>query len=248
MTALLHAELLKLRTTRTFVAITAIAVGISLLLVTLVSFLTEPTEESVLVDVFASDTSSFFILLLAVVGISGEWRHRTITSSLLAAPDRLRFLTAKTLAFAAAGVLLSLAITGAIVILGLALLTVQGLPTPEAAELAELTARNALVAALLGAFGVALGALARNQVVAVVGVLVLLFLVEPTVISLVPEVGRFGPFAGLPTALNGIPASDAGLGDEIDLLAPGLALLAMLAWIGTAFAAGAALLRHRDLN
>ena len=98
MTALLHAELLKLRTTRTFAALTAIAVGISLLIATLVSVLTEPSKASVLFDVFASDTSGFFILVLAVVGISGEWRHRTITSSLLAAPDRLRFLTSKTLA------------------------------------------------------------------------------------------------------------------------------------------------------
>jgi hypothetical protein len=46
----------------------------------------------------------------------------------------------------------------------------------------------------------------------------------------------------------GIPAEDAQLGDEINLLAPGLAALAMLAWIGAAFAAGAALLLRRDLQ
>ena len=101
MRALLRAELLKLRTTRTFVALTAVAVATSVLLVVLVSVLTEPSEEDVLVDVFTADTSSLFILLLAVIGISGEWRHRTITSSLLAAPDRLRFLAAKTVAFTA---------------------------------------------------------------------------------------------------------------------------------------------------
>jgi ABC-2 type transport system permease protein len=248
MNALLHAELIKLRTTRTFVAIAAIAVGIALLLVTLVSLLTEPTEESVVVDVFASDTSSFFILVLAVVGISGEWRHRTITSSLLAAPDRLRFLAAKTLAFATAGIVLSLAITVAITILGLALLTVRDLPTPEAGELVALAARNAMVAALLGAFGVTIGALVRSQVVAVVGVLVLQFLVESTLISLVPDVGRFGPFVGLPTGVLDLPPEAAGLGDEVELLAPGLAALAMLAWIGAVFAAAAALLRRRDLT
>jgi ABC-2 type transport system permease protein len=248
MTALLQAELLKLRTTRTFVAISATAVGISLLLVTLVSVLTEPTADSVLVDVFASDTSGFFILVLAVVGITGEWRHRTITSSLLAAPDRLRFLSAKTLAFAAAGVLMSLLIMAAVTILGLVLLTARDLPTPEAGELASLAARNAVVAALLGAFGVAIGGLVRNQVVAVVGVLVLTFVVEPTLIGLVPDVGRFGPFTALSTAAADIPASDAGLGDEVDLLAPGLAVLAMLAWIGAAFAAGSSLLRRRDLT
>ena len=94
---LFHAELLKLRTTRTFVALTAIGVATSLLIAVLVSILTEPTRGHVLTDVFASDTSSFFILVLAVIGITGEWRHRTITSSLLAAPDRVRFLAAKTI-------------------------------------------------------------------------------------------------------------------------------------------------------
>ena len=133
-------------------------------------------------------------------------------------------------------------------IVGLAILTVRDLPTPEAGELVSLAARNALVAALLGAFGVAIGALVRNQVVAVVGLLVLTFVVETTLVALVPEVARFGPFSALPTGVADIPAEDAGLGDEIQLLAPGPALLAMLAWIGAAFAAGAALLRRRDLE
>ena len=62
-----------------------------------------------------------------------------------------------------------------------------------------------------------------------------------------PEVGRFGPFSALPTSLTGIPAEDAGLG-EVVLLAPGLAGLVMLAWIGAAFAAGYALLRVRDVH
>ena len=63
MTALLKAELLKLRTTRTFIALTASAVGLSLLIVTLVCLLEEPTEESVLTDVFTADASGLFILI-----------------------------------------------------------------------------------------------------------------------------------------------------------------------------------------
>jgi hypothetical protein len=59
----------------------------------------------------------------------------------------------------------------------------------------------------------------------------------------VPEVARFGPFTALPTATADISAEDAGLGDDIELLAPGLAAVAMLAWIGAVFATGAALLR-----
>jgi ABC-2 type transport system permease protein len=247
MTALLRAEMLKLRTTRTFVALAGVTLGTSLLLAGLVCLLSEPTEESVLTDVFTSDTSSLFILLLGIVGIAGEWRHRTIASSLLAAPDRRRFLAAKTVAYAAAGLTLSLFVSMSVAVLGFALLSARDLPLPEAGELVAQWGHNALVAALLGALGVALGAVVRNQVVAIVGVLVLSFVAEPLVIDLVPAVGRFGPFVALPVAVQDIPASSVGL-EGVDLVAPGLALLAMLAWIGAVFGAGAALLRRRDLT
>ena len=246
MTAGLHAELLKLRTTRTFVALSAAAIATSVLLTGLVAFLTEPTAASVLDDVFASDTSGLFVMVLAVVGITGEWRHRTITSALLAAPHRLRFLAAKTLAYAAAGLLLSLVVSVAIAVTGYAVLLVRGLPTPEAGELLGLVARNATVSALTGAFGVGIGAIARNQVVAVVGVLLAAFAIEPAVLALAPDVGRFGPFVALPTAVLG-QADDAGLG-SLELFAPMAAAGLWLAWIGSAFAAGAAPLRIRDLD
>jgi ABC-2 type transport system permease protein len=247
MKPLLQAELIKLRTTRTFAGMAGAAIATSLLITVLVAVLTEPTEDSVLVDVFTSDLSSFFIFLLAIIGITGEWRHRTITSSLLAAPDRLRFLTAKTLAFAAAGALLSVAISVSVAIAGTVVLSLRDLPLPEAGELTAQLGRNALVAALTGGLAVGLGALVRNQVVAVVGLLLLGLLIEPMVTTLLPEVGRFGPFTALPTAVAGIPAEDAGLG-EVDLLAPGPAAMLMMAWIGAAFAAGYALLRGRDVH
>jgi ABC-2 type transport system permease protein len=247
MTALLRAELIKLRTTRTFVALSAVAVGTSLLICVLVSVLSEPTQESVLADVFTADTSGLFIVILAIVGITGEWRHRTITSSLLAAPARLRFLAAKTLAFAAAGLVLSLLISITVAIVGMVILSARDLPTPELGDLLGQILRNAASAALLGAFGLALGTLIRNQPVAIVGVLLLSFVVEPTVLALAPEVGRFAPFSALTAAIQDIPSENIGAGDA-NLLSPGLAALALLAWIAAAFAPGAALLLRRDLN
>jgi ABC-2 type transport system permease protein len=247
MTALLRAEVLKLRTTRTFLAFAGLAVGTSLLIAGLVSLLTEPTQDSVLTDVFTSDTSSLFIIILAVVGISGEWRHRTITSSLLAAPDRVRFLAAKTLAFAVVGLLLSLSISISVAVLGFIILSVRDLPTPGLGELAAQVGHIASEAMLLGAFGVCVGALVRNQVVAVVGLLLLSFVVEPVLIGLVPNVFRYAPFVALPTAVSDLPPDQSGLAD-VDLLAPGLAVLAMLAWIAVTFAIAAVLLRARDLN
>jgi len=247
MIALLRAELLKLRTTRTFAALAGIAVATSILIAGLVALLTEPTKDSVLFDVFASDTSSFFILVLAVVGISGEWRHRTITSSVLAAPYRLRFLAAKAIAFATAGLILSLMIALAVTVVGVAVLSVRDLPLPETSDLLGLVGRNALLAALLGAFGVSIGALLRNQIVAVVALLVLSFAVEPLIVQLAPNIGRYGPLGALPAALAGLPPEAAGMGG-VDLVGWAPAVLLMLAWIGASFAPAAALLQRRDLE
>lgn len=247
MTALLQAELIKLRTTRTFLALTAVALGTSLLIVVLVSLLSEPSQEDVLTDVFTADTSGLFIVVLAIVGITGEWRHRTITSSLLAAPDRLRFLAAKTLAFGAAGLVLSLVISIAIAIVGMVILSARDLPTPDVADLAVQILRNAESAALLGAFGVAIGSLVRNQPTAIVGVLVLWLAIEPIVLGLAPDVGRFSPFSALTAGIQDIPSEDIGA-DDADLLSPALAALALLAWIGGLFAIGVAMLRRRDLH
>jgi len=245
--ALLKAELLKLRTTRTFAALAGVAVATSMLLAGLIALLSEPTEESVLVDVFNSDTSSLFILILAIVGISGEWRHRTITSSLLAAPDRLRFLTAKTLAFAAAGLALSVVISIAVAILGYAILSSRDLPVPEAGELLAQSGRNALAAALLGALGVGIGGVVRNQPTAIVAALLLSFVVEPALIGVLPEIGAYGPFVGLPLGVQDISTGDLGF-EELDVLAPALATLGMLAWIGAFFAVAATVLYRRDVE
>lgn len=247
MIALLRAELLKLSTTRTFAALTGVAIATSMLIAGLTAALSEPTERSVLVDVFTSDTSSLFILVLAIVGISGEWRHRTITSSLLAAPHRVRFLAAKTLAFAAAGLLLSLAISVAISILGYAILSSRDLPVPEFGDLVGQIARNALLAALLGALGVGIGCLVRNQPVAIVGVLLISFVLEPGLIALEPDVARYGPFVALPLGVQDIPSSEFGF-SELDVFGPPAATLLMLVWIGSFFAAAAALLRVRDVE
>jgi hypothetical protein len=246
MTRLLAAELIKLRTTRTFIALAAATVLTSMLITGLVSLFDEPTESSVLSDVFTSDTSSLFIAILAIVGITGEWRHRTITSSLLAAPDRIRFLAAKTVAFAAAGFVLSVAASLALAIVALVILDSRGLPLPELGELVGQIWRNAAVAALLGALGVGLGAVIRVQSAAVVAILMLGFVIEPLVTGLWPEVGRYGPLGSLPVAIQ---ETSVGFGIEgVDLLEPLAATLAMLAWIGALFAVGAVLLVRRDVE
>ena len=181
-------------------------------------------------------------MLLGAIGTTGEWGHRTITSTVLAAPDRLRLLAAKTLSYSAAGIVLSLLVTVATMLVGTLILGGRGEATLGAAGLADVLWRNLAVAAVLGPLGVCVGALLRNQTVTVVGSVVVAAVLEPALFAAVPDVGRFGPLLGAPSGiLGGADAAANGL------LAPGLALAVLVAWAGAAFAAAAARLRGRDL-
>jgi ABC-2 type transport system permease protein len=244
MSPLLRAELLKLRTTRTFVTLVAVTVLLSLVVVGLTTILGHHFAKADVRETFTFDFSSLFILLLGVTGMAGEWRHRTITSSVLAAPDRVRLLAAKLISYAVAGAVLSLIVTIALMALGTVILSARGQTTLGATDLADILWRNLISAALLGAFGVCIGGIVRNQIVAIVGLLVLAFALEPALLSLVPKVGRFGPIVGAPSGISGIAPNG---GDKGDLLSPAVAVLVMLAWVGAGFGVTAALLRRRDL-
>jgi len=241
--ALLRAELLKLRTTRTFFALTGSAVALSLLVVVLTASLDEGFSERDVRDLFLSDFTGLFILLLGVIGMAGEWRHRTITGTVLAAPVRTRLLAAKTLSYAVAGAVISFIVTVTIMAVGTIILSARDETTAGAGDLADVLWRNLVVAAFLGAFGVCVGALVRNQIVAIVGLLVFSFAVEPTLIALASEVGRFGPTIGAPNGFLDLN----GFGDDEQQLAPVAALAVMVGWVALGFTAGAALLQRRDL-
>ncbi|WP_028066454.1 ABC transporter permease [Solirubrobacter soli] len=239
MIALLKAELLKLRTTRTFAAVVGTAAALSLILVALGTILGKETDPEAL---FTNDSITYIIVLLGAIGMTGEWRHRTITGSVLAAPNRLRLLIAKALAYGLAGVVLTLLVTVATMAVGTAILDARGDATLGAGGLADVLWRNLAVAAVLGPLGVCVGALVRNQIVTVVGLVALAAMLEPAIAQVAPDVGRFGPLAGAPGGILGGPDAAAG-----GLLAPGLAAAVLIGWAGLAFAAAAWRLQRRDL-
>ena len=244
MSALLQAELLKLRTTRTFAALVGAALVLSLIVLVLTTLLQDRFDERDLRALFAGDFTGLFILLLGVIGMAGEWRHRTITSSVLAAPERLKLLAAKVISYAVAGAVLSLIVTLAIMAVGTIILSSRGLPTLDVATLLDVIWPNLVTAAYLGALGVCIGALLRNQIVAIVGVLILSFAIEPLLIGLVSDVGRFAPIGGAPSGLVGIDFN----GDDTNLLDQVPAALVMAGWVAALFASAAALLLRRDLT
>jgi ABC-type transport system involved in multi-copper enzyme maturation permease subunit len=250
MIALLRGELLKLRTTRTFTALVGVALGMSLLVLVLTTTLWQKRfDETIVRDLFGDQLTGLFVLLLGVMGMAGEWRHGTIASSVLAAPDRLRLLAAKLISYAVAGAILSLIVTVAIMLVGTIILSIRNKTTLDLGALLDVLWRNLVAAAYLGALGVCLGALLRNQVAALVGVLIVASIVEPTLLEQVPKVGRFAPLVAAPSGLLRYDPTDGeGLPGGNDALGPALAGLVMLGWLAGLYAIGGVLLRRRDLH
>jgi len=244
MRPLLRAELLKLRTTRTFVALVGATLALSLLVVVLTGLLANDWSENNTRSLFAADFTGLFIMLLGIIGMAGEWRHRTITGTFLAAPDRVRLMAAKGLSYAVAGVVLSLIVTVTIMVVGTVILASRGIDTLSLATLIDVLWRNLLVAALVGALGVGIGGLIRNQIVAIIGVLIVGFVVDPALFAFAPEVAVYSPTGGAPGGIIDVDPFD---GSDVDLLSPSLAVLVMLGWIALFFAAAGARLRSRDL-
>jgi ABC-2 type transport system permease protein len=242
MTRLVAAELFKLRTTRTFAAIVGTTVVVLLLILVLTLALSDTfiSEDDVRSLLSSASISGLFMLILGVVAGAGEYRHGTIASTLLVTPNRLRAVTAQTLGVAAAGLVVGLACAVLSAAIGLPWLSAKDAPTLSTGDLIAVFAGCAGYTALAAGFGVALGSLLRNQVAAVVTVLVLLFVVDPAVAALVDEYGKFS-LSGLAAAISGGSADDA---PGSDLLPQGVAAL-ILAGYTVIVALGAALLTAR---
>jgi ABC-2 type transport system permease protein len=243
-TRALSAEFLKLRTTRTFLALTASAVGLSVLVVVLFALLSNNLTRVDVQALFTADFTGLFIVLLGAIGMSGEFRHRTIASTVLSTPNRLTLMLAKLAAYAAAGVLLSLLVNIAIMSVGTLILSARDEVTLSFGDLVDVLWRNLVVAAFWGALGVCVGTLIRNQAGAIVALLAWLFVIEPTLSALAFDVWKWSPFGGAPGAITGIGAEGE---PDPDLFAPGVGVLLEFGWLALFAAAALAYIRRRDL-
>jgi ABC-2 type transport system permease protein len=245
----ISAEFFKLRTTRTSWAVTLGSIAL-VLIIRLVAgltaeFATEATDESPGQDLLQiGGLVQIFALVLGILVVATEFRHGTITPSLLAVPDRILLVVAKLIAALLAGAVLGLVAQVLCSAIILPLLSSRDIPSELASgDVVELIAGNTAACALYGAIGVGLGALIRNQVGAIIGVLGWLFMVEP-LLTLIPGfedfIARWFP-SGAANAL-------AGTATNSDALAQVPAGLLMLLYAALFVAAGAYVLRGRDVS
>lgn len=243
----LSSELLKLRTTRTFFALTLSAVllvgGISVLGAALGSWKPNQVPGHDLVGI--ATFVELFTLVLGVLAVSTEFRHGTITPTLLTVPSRGRVVTAKLLAHLLAGLAIGLLVVLLNVALVEAILSVRDIDSgTSAGDALRWIAGYGAAGALFAGIGVGVGTVVRNQVGALVGAFAWLFVAEG-LLGLVPGVRDVIATYGLTSLSDGLTASADGGSDALAQVPAGLVLAAYAVLLAIA---GAVLLRRRDVT
>jgi ABC-2 type transport system permease protein len=194
---------------------------------------TEGFEE---VALSQATNATVLALILGIIGMTQEYRHRTATPTFLAEPRRWRVVVAKLIAYAIA------AVPFAVVAVAVNLLVVsiyagaRGAAPSLTGHNAEVLFTSGLALVIYALIGVGIGALLRNQVGAIVGALVYLFVVEPVIRSIPATSGAYKwmPGGGLEAMTATFQGPDLLGAWEGGLLLVGYGLLAAL--LGTLFA------------
>lgn len=202
MKALIRAELLKIRSTRTLVALLLA----TLAFVPWTAVLTIPEQDAQNVTVSLDDPrllavavgNSFgaplvLMLLLGGVAFTQEFRYGTVTPTYLVEPRRIRVLVAKWVSLTLVGAVVTTLTLVVSVPVSAALIGFRDGEVSLGQTFWKMAAAGYVVLAVFGVIGVAIGALVRNQITAVVAVLVWMLAFEQIVINAYPEVGRWMP-------------------------------------------------------
>ena len=252
MKALLQAELLKLRSTRTTAGLLFATLGLVALTVASgvpkVGAAEGPLsldDPGLLADVVATcfGVPQVLMVLYGTLAFTQEFRYGTITSTYLGEPRRTRVLVAKWLALALVSAVITTATLALSVPFSSALIRSRDGDVTFAGHFWGVVAIGFVVLAAYGVIGVAIGALLRNQVAAVVGVIVWMTAIEFTVIPSFPDVGRWMPLGATSSLFQIGPT----LGLDGNLLSVPVAGLVLLAYTAAAVVLALHLTPRRDV-
>jgi len=236
----LRSELRKLRTLRITLGLLGIALGYVLLNVIAVLALQGAegspadvsTREGLDLVLGLGSSAYLFSFVIGVLAATGEYRHGTMTATLLAEPNRALVIVAKVVAATVAGVAYGIAAVSLTMAVALPWLGFLDHAPLTVGGVAMAVGGTVAAVALFAALGAALGALLRSQVFALVGGLAWLLIGESLLLAFLPEVGRWLPSGALgaltATSEDVLPVWGGGL-----LLAAYAAALAVAAAVAT---------------
>ncbi|HEY7796388.1 MAG TPA: ABC transporter permease [Microbacteriaceae bacterium] len=187
--------------------------------------------------VYANAVSGYiFAIILGVLMMTGEFRHGTAVATFLTSPKRSRVVFAKiAVAAISAAVLMIISALAGFLAGWLALQTVDNAAEPSESIFINLMLASVLAGVVLGIIGLAIGTLIKNQLLAIVATLVYLFVVDPLLLALAPEAGKYLP-TGLITAMLNIDVDAPQLGFDTSQYLPPLQAAGLLVAIGAVFA------------
>jgi ABC-2 type transport system permease protein len=247
--ALVVSELLKIRTTRSFwgyVSAIALLTGVGAAAhigSTQAGARHELSFTLGLVDIVG--VAVVIAIILGITIVTNEFRHGTITPTFLVEPRRERVLGAK--AIAGVAFALAFAVLAFVVIAAVAIpwLTIIDVPLRLGdGDVWTRIAEQFLTVVLWTLLGVAIGTVVQNQVAALVGTLVWIFLGENLLVGLASLLdfdtwAEYLPF-------HALDAADGTGGDNLLSYWPGVVV--SLGWIALLGAAGTWRTRRRDIT
>jgi ABC-2 type transport system permease protein len=239
MTGLIRAEWLALRSTRTAAVVALVVLALGMLSLLVSALVPDAPSRDDALSALTSAPTDLFVVILALVATTGDYRHGTITPILLVTPDRARGLIAKALATVLVGLAFGVLAWLVVLAVGLPILAGRDAPLPGTGELAGLMLRGLLAASLWGVLAVGVGALIKHQAGAIVATFLGLFLVVPLLAAVAPVVEDYSPI-GAGAAI----ISELG-GDALPVWA---AALVLAGWALAALAAGLLATRRRDVT
>jgi ABC-2 type transport system permease protein len=227
---LVRAELQRLTRSMWLLAAISVVASIGWAVLQVVVFMTPQTvtERSVNAAYSMAQQGYVFALIIGIIVVASEYRHRTITWALLVTPRRGHVITAKLLASTVIGLLLGVgaaAVTTPVVAI---LLSAYDYPV-WTQDVPWVLLGSIVSVALWCLLGAAVGALIRNMVAAITVAFVWVFYIEWALVMLVPDVGRWTP-TGAGKAVSGwtrdaLSSGPFAAGDLLPVWAGGLLMI-----------------------
>ena len=189
-------------------------------------------------------------LVVGVMSIGSEYRHKTITSTFVSTPKRVRVMVAKVTSLLGIGALYGVIFLVGSVGVGGATIAIKGFsPFPEAGPIARALALSLLVLGLWSLLGLGAGILIPNQVAAILIAVGAAWIVEPLagfLLSLVSWGKEIVPY--MPSQATSAMVGQINTSSTTELLSWWAGALVLVAYAAVLAGIGSFLTVRRDVT
>jgi ABC-2 type transport system permease protein len=250
MVRLIRAEFLKLRTTQVWFWLLLAALAISALVAIGGLAPADAIRTSAdVADLFGNaNGASMVVFVLGVLGVTTEFRYETITPTVLATPSRWAVVTAKMISYALVGAGYAVLCIGLQIAIAVPWLSSKHVDF----SLSDPDVRHAILGVLLihtlfALIGIGVGALLRNQIVAVTLGVIFLVVLENIILA-IPGIKHAWPYtpSGATTAIIYTHGDTEANG--VHILGAGGGVLVLLLWAFVPAVLGAGITMNRDIT